>query len=684
MLLVIGLSSAVGAESRSNDSTPITLDSGWQYRWGDSPVDSAGIPAWTYNDEQEWQDTASLFGIPNRNGQEYLWLRLKLPEIAIRYPSLFLPSVMSAFEAYLDSSRIHQFGDFVPTASHKYSTVSSYIFPLPVDFRGKTLFLRIYSSEADLIGIQDIFHDVLLGSKGGILKQMFLTHVDSFLIGVLFVFIGLFSLFVFARRLHQRDFFPVSFSFSAFATFMGLFYVTVYPVGHLFFGMDVVRYYVGNISYYLFPVGLYAFFENIVGNHRIVRTLWLLHLAIAVLVLILDLSNIVAMPVNQFYFNFFFIATILVSFAIGVKAAYRGNVEAKVFVAGFSILGLTGMYDLLVASQVLPFWHGLSHWGTFVFLLALGSILERRFTRAHIQLQAYSQELETKSQELKQYSETLEQRVAERTSDLRDKNKRLEVALSELKETQKQLIIQEKMASLGNLVAGIAHEVNNPIGAVASASDVSARCIEKIKSLLNGDDHEPLAENKQFLRSLQMLEDNSKVSKLASERIARIVKSLKTFARLDEAEFQEANLHEGLDSTLTLLHHETKNRIEIVKEYGSIPMVECYPNQLNQVFMNILINAIQAIEGKGTITVRTYVEDNEVKIQIADSGRGIPPDKLDKIFDPGYTSKSRGIGTGLGLSISYSIIEKHSGRIEVESEVGKGSTFTISLAVKGK
>jgi len=148
-----------------------------------------------------------------------------------------------------------------------------------------------------------------------------------------------------------------------------------------------------------------------------------------------------------------------------------------------------------------------------------------------------------------------------------------------------------------------------------------------------------------------------------------IVNSLRTFARLDKAEMDTVDIHEGIESTLTLVHHEFKRRIEVHKDFGEIPKISCYPNQLNQVFMNILVNAGQAIEDKGDIFVRTYTKNNNAIIEIKDTGKGIPEESLNRIFDPGYTTKSKGIGTGLGLSIVYQIIENHNGSIEVESEL---------------
>jgi signal transduction histidine kinase len=180
---------------------------------------------------------------------------------------------------------------------------------------------------------------------------------------------------------------------------------------------------------------------------------------------------------------------------------------------------------------------------------------------------------------------------------------------------------------------------------------------------------------------LNILAENNRLTITAGQRISQIVKSLKNFARLDEAELQKADIHEGLESTLILVHHEIKNKLEVVKEYGQLPEINCYPNQLNQVFMNLFVNAAHAVEDRGKLKIRTFKDADNVYVEISDTGRGIPPDQLEKIFEPGFTTKERGEGTGLGLSISRKIIDKHRGRILVDSEVGKGSTFTVVLPI---
>lgn len=239
----------------------------------------------------------------------------------------------------------------------------------------------------------------------------------------------------------------------------------------------------------------------------------------------------------------------------------------------------------------------------------------------------------------------------------------LKNTLKELKETQIQLINSEKMASLGQLVAGVAHEINTPVASIKSNNGIVAKLLGTIEDT----------------ELKEMLTDINEIDKEAVSRISSIVTSLKKFVRLDEAELQEADINKELDLTLELIRHETKNRIEIIKNYGEIPVIKCFPNMLNQVFTNILINACQAIEGSGKITITTEYNNKKLIVKIKDTGRGIPRNQLNKIFTAGFTTKSSGVGTGLGLAICSKIIEKHHGEIIVNSEVGKGSEFIITI-----
>ena len=253
----------------------------------------------------------------------------------------------------------------------------------------------------------------------------------------------------------------------------------------------------------------------------------------------------------------------------------------------------------------------------------------------------------------------------------------LETANQHLRETQAQLVQSAKMASLGNLVAGIAHEINTPIGAVNSMQDTLFRALEKLKKIT--DTQYPL-EGKilsKLKANLRTLDESKTVINSGTERVINIVKRLRSFARLDEAELKTVDIHDCLEDTLTLIHHDIKHNIKVNKTYGDLPPVACYPGKLNQVFLNILVNAKQAIRGKGIIDITTYSKKKNVYIEIKDNGEGISKEHINKVFDPGFTTKGVGVGTGLGLSICYQIMQDHQGEILVESQVNKGTTFTV-------
>ncbi len=289
---------------------------------------------------------------------------------------------------------------------------------------------------------------------------------------------------------------------------------------------------------------------------------------------------------------------------------------------------------------------------------------------------------------LKNYSKNLEKEVKKRTRELKNKNDKLNSTLKELKNTQEQLVESEKIASLGQLTAGIAHEINNPINFVSSTISPLKRDFGEIREIINRKiENTSLANGNETVKEMKFL--FSEISQLlnsieeGAKRTKNIVLGLRNFSRMDENSFKKVNIHDGLDSTLMLLNSKLKGVISVEKEYGSLPPIECLPGKINQVFMNIILNAIQAIESKGTIKIKTSTNGkNTITISISDTGMGMTKATEKRIFEPFFTTKDVGIGTGLGLSITYGIIEDHSGTIEVKSKIGIGTTFVISLPVR--
>jgi PAS domain S-box-containing protein len=269
--------------------------------------------------------------------------------------------------------------------------------------------------------------------------------------------------------------------------------------------------------------------------------------------------------------------------------------------------------------------------------------------------------------------------IAHDITEMKKAMEDLERSNQNLKDAQAQLVQSEKMAALGSLVAGIAHEINTPIGAVSSMHDTLFRTLERLKSIIESQFRKKYEQLPRLKSTFKIIDDSNKVVRSGTKRVINLVRRLKSFARLDEAELKTADIHEGLEDTLILIHHEIKHNITVLKNFGNVPPISCFPGQLNQVFLNLFINSKQAIKGKGTISITTFVKNNKAHIVIKDDGVGIPKDQLKKIFDPGFTTKGRGVGAGLGLSICYQIIQDHRGEIKAESVLGKGATFTIVL-----
>lgn len=278
---------------------------------------------------------------------------------------------------------------------------------------------------------------------------------------------------------------------------------------------------------------------------------------------------------------------------------------------------------------------------------------------------------------------------------LRKEKDEQEQLVKQLQEAQVQLLQSEKLASIGQLAAGVAHEINNPVGYVSSNIGSLKQALNDLFKLLEQyEQAEDKLNDKQSYQRIQAIKEEIDLNFLKEDlkelidesqegvsRVKQIVQDLKDFAHLEEAEWQWADLHKGLNSTLNIVNNEIKYKAEVIKEYGELPEVECIVSQLNQIFMNLLVNAAHAIEERGVITIRTGTEEGNVWVSVEDTGKGMDAAMLQKIFDPFFTTKGVGKGTGLGLSLSFNIIQKHNGSIDVKSVPGKGTTFTVRLPI---
>lgn len=253
---------------------------------------------------------------------------------------------------------------------------------------------------------------------------------------------------------------------------------------------------------------------------------------------------------------------------------------------------------------------------------------------------------------------------------------------SRLENARTEVVNAAKMAALGQLVAGVAHEINTPMGALNSNHDVIRRALDKLQVILEDErvDEDELDEVRRIVKAVHGVQATNA---MAVERMGHIVRSLRTFGRPDRAEIGPLDLTEGIESTLTILGHELKGRIDVVRRYGDLPPIHCYPNRINQVFMNLLMNACQAIPETGTITIETeLVDQDRAVVRISDTGVGMAPEALEQVFDPGFTTKGSRVGMGMGLMLSRQIVEQHRGTLRATSRPGEGSTFTVEIPVR--
>jgi signal transduction histidine kinase len=306
--------------------------------------------------------------------------------------------------------------------------------------------------------------------------------------------------------------------------------------------------------------------------------------------------------------------------------------------------------------------------GVLGLLIAMCIQLARDFSRTHRQKLEQEVENARKAQALEE-AKKLEQAHHE----LAEKHR-------ELVETQSQLVQAEKMASLGRLVAGVAHEINTPIGAMSSAHDSMRKAKVKLEGLIAEKGNEELKSDRKLATSFKVMEDAANVIEMGSARVAGIVDRLRSFARLDEAELQRADVHRGIEDTIAMAAHELGSGIEVVRELGAdVPEILCKPNQLNQVLLNLLMNAKQANARR--IVVRTRRAGQRVTIEVADDGAGMSEETVARAFEPGFTTRGNRVGLGLGLSTAYRVVREHGGEISIASALGKGTTVAIALPI---
>lgn len=408
--------------------------------------------------------------------------------------------------------------------------------------------------------------------------------------------------------------------------------------------------------------------------------------------------------------DFAAIATVLITFTVTIVLSIKGYRPARIFLIAFSMF-FTGLLLFVLRNLgILPYNEFINYTkeaGIAIDVLLLAFALADKINTFKREKEKSQEEtlkaLQENERIIREQNVILETKVTERTLELRDANQELNQALIELKEAEGQLVEAEKMASLGQLTAGIAHEINNPINFVTSNITPLNRDVDMLIGFVSEVEEIALSdlplEQKQ-----QKIEDQKEeldydylkleISQLlkgieeGASRTSEIVKGLRVFSRLDEDDLKKADINEGLDSTIIVINNQLTNRIELVKNYGDVPLIDCYPGKLNQVFLNIISNAIYAINKKfgdsagGRLTISTESDNDSVFVKIEDNGIGMDENTRKKIFEPFFTTKDVGEGTGLGMSISYNTIRRHEGEIIINSTLGLGSEFIIQLPIE--
>lgn len=401
------------------------------------------------------------------------------------------------------------------------------------------------------------------------------------------------------------------------------------------------------------------------------------------------------------------LAVSLFMLTVAVMIVRKGYAEARFFLIGWSVFLLGVCIYVLKDFEVLPynnFTRYTMHFGSAIEVVLLSFALAERINILKKEREmSQAEALAVSEQNQKLISEQnviLEQKVHERTMELEEINEELNVTLSYLKDTQAQLVDAEKMASLGQLTAGIAHEINNPINFVSAnikplRMDIAdiLDLVQKYEALTPETFREQIGNIRSFREQIDLDYVKTEIDTLLSgiedgaKRTTEIVSGLKNFSRLDESDVKLANINEGIESTLVLLKSAIPDNVQVVANLGDIPVIECLPGKLNQVFMNLLSNAIYAMEKntaikKHRLVISTYLQDEHVCVSVADTGIGMSPEVKTRIFEPFFTTKDVGEGTGLGMSIVFKIVETHHAKLEIESEVGKGTIMTLVLNKK--
>lgn len=683
----------------------------WKYHNGDSII-------WANPDydDKNWEtadndntevNTDRIKNFPANNFSGIAWLRktILIDSSMAGFPAAFTYRHFGAAEIYVDGKLIENFG--TPSGNIDSEIVQFNIKPIPIPYTfgtGKKYLLAIRYSNFHAIEVDSIHKNPFINFQMGLTSLDYAynnktakvtNYYVSIMTGIFAVLCIMHLLLFLNYREKKQNLYYSLFTFFFFCFFVMRGLIDRNVSGSIGFLQTLINLNILFISlFYISTIGLlYSIFYT-----RVPKFFWFL-ISICFLFFILNFFR-TDLAVRGINYSGFLVAAEFVR--IVIVSMIKKRKGSKLFGTALLIMilligafgfcsylynrGQIDSYNFLLLALIFT-------GGLFLTIpFSMSIYLARDFAHTNKTLKIQVEEI----QELSRKTILQEQ---ERKKILEDLNYQLEIKVAErtreLEQRQQQLIQSEKMASVGLLTAGIAHEINNPVNFVSANITPLRRDISEVLTLL--EKYESVDQNnlqqklEEILKyknkidlSYTLKEINSLINGIeeGSRRTSEIVKGLRNFTRVDENDLKNADINEGIESTLVILHARTDDRVEVIKKLDKrLPQIKCYPGQLNQVFMNILTNAIDAIEENGKITITTSRENDKIKISFRDTGKGMTEEVKKKIFDPFFTTKDVGKGTGLGLSISYGIIEKHNGKIEVNSEVGKGSEFVITLQV---
>ncbi len=682
----------------------------FEYRLGDPAVNEAGIPLWAAEstskagtdgaaDENsgEWKPYRLGTFIEVPEADKYIWFRTTLPEHSYHGAILSFFDVGNSMDIYLDEQTIYS-NHYIEQPGLR--RINEYYYSmhaeLPGDCSGKTVYIR--ARPKALFNKNNIYalNYMNLTSYENHTTYWIAKGYADMILGFILIAAGLvFILLLLFVKVDVRTMLSLGMLSitSGTITLYQSYFIHLVHAPTLF-------YYVAFICNTLMPVAVFQFFRLYVPK-KFRKPTDIMSMAFITFTIVMVSLDLFGLYSAFTFIQIFFAAFALCSSALFVpvlKNKENSPTETRIILIGSCAYALTGLYDIVYVILISDFVGTQYHtWGLLVMIISLVFSMVYRYNEAHKKVVVYSKELEEKNINLNEawnqvktahdsiteLNRSLEQKVAERTDELKNANsdltelneeltamnEQLIATMDALTDAQAQLIQTEKIAALGKLVAGVAHELNTPVAAISSN-------IQFEEALYGQVDLADISSMDTYFTSIEPLR---LVNKEAGERITAIVRNLTNFSRLDESDLKEVNLIEGIDSTVAVMGEQIySKRITIVKELSYIPNITCYPKLMNQVFMDLLENAIEAVSTGGIITISTSCS-SKIYIKFKDNGRGIPANDLQKVFDPRFTTKGERVGIGLGLPLSYRVIEKHGGSISVNSTPGEGSEFIIEL-----